>query len=386
MYGKLSIYQNVSLNWILGLNIMKKLIIDEELKSLIRPLSEDEYEALEQSILDEGCRDSIIVWHGVIVDGHNRYQICIKHNLDFSVTDMDFESKDEAKSWMIDNQLSRRNLSAVDRIILAQKKTALLEEQALENKRAGGRLKSDIIHDSSVGALDKNDKSSSNDRFTPINVRKETAALAGVSEGTVAKVLKIQEKHPELLDQIRAGEMSIHKAYKSVVPHLLYSTDESEWYTQPRYVEMARSVMDSIDTDPASNPIAQEWIQAKTYYTVADNGLSKDWHGNVWLNPPYTTNLLTGFSEKLLQEISAKHVDQAIVLVNNSTETVWFSKLSKKADALCFSHGRIGFLKSKSDIPSPPRCGQVFFYFGSRTETFAEIFGEIGEIMIPYRK
>lgn len=358
--------------------------IENEFKNLIAPLSVEEYKALEDSILSEGCREPIILWQNIIIDGHNRYEICTKHGIPFNTINKNFNSKQEAMAWMIDNQLGRRNISAVDRVLLAQKKTALLEEQAQENKRIGGRLKSDIKRDASTETFDNVDKSSSNEEFTAINIRKETATLAGVSEGTVAKVLKIQKEHPDLLDNVRRGEMSINRAYKSVVPHLSYVTGEKEWYTQPKYIEMARDVMGSIDTDPATSEDAQKWIKADTYFTAETDGLCKPWMGNVWLNPPYAADLLPKFVEKLLDEIEEGHVDQAIVLVNNATETMWFSKLIKKASALCFSRGRLGFIKNLTDEPRAPMQGQVFVYFGSKIDTFASTFAEIGDIAVPY--
>ena len=358
--------------------------IDNEFKNLIAPLSAEEYKQLEDSIMTEGCREPIILWQNIIIDGHNRYDICTKHGIPYETVSKDFDSKQEAMAWMIDNQLGRRNISAVDRILLAQKKTALLEQQARENQKLGGRLKSGINSGNSSEAFDNIDKSS-DEEFTAINIRRETADLAGVSEGTVAKVMKIQKEHPDLLDNVRRGEMSINRAYKSVVPHLSYASGENEWYTQPQYIEMARSVMGSIDIDPATSDVAQEWIKAATYYTAGDNGLDKDWYGNVWLNPPYAADLLTRFTEKLQHEIREKHVNQAIVLVNNATETRWFATLIKESDALCFAHGRTRFIKSLEDEPRSPMQGQAFIYFGNNVDSFASVFSEIGEIVVPYR-
>ena len=231
--------------------------IDTEFKNLIAPLTSEEYLKLEENILAEGCREPIILWQNIIIDGHNRFDICTKHGIPYETVNKDFESKQEAMAWMIDNQLGRRNISAVDKILLAQKKTALLEQQARENQKIGGRLKGDINRGGISKAFVNIDKSS-DEEFTAINIRRETADLAGVSEGTVAKVLKIQKEHPDLLENIRSGKMSINRAYKSVVPHLSYASGENEWYTQPQYIEMARSVMGSIDTDPATSDMVCE--------------------------------------------------------------------------------------------------------------------------------
>ena len=84
--------------------------IDEEFRTLIPPLTDDEFQRLERSILDEGVREPIITWNGVIVDGHNRYNITQKHALVCPTRERQFESRDAAKLFIISNQLSRRNL------------------------------------------------------------------------------------------------------------------------------------------------------------------------------------------------------------------------------------------------------------------------------------
>lgn len=358
--------------------------IENDFRDLIPSLSSEEYRKLEESLLTEGCRDPIILWNDIIIDGHHRYTICTKYSLPFETKSMDFDSRQAAMAWMIDNQLSRRNLSTVDKIILARKKTAILEKAARENQRIGGRLKSDLHPGGSPASFDNIVERSSNDGFDAINIRKETAILSGVSEGTVAKVLRLQSEHPDLLDGIRRGDLSINRAYKSAYPHHVYASGDNEWYTQPVYIEMARNVMGSIDTDPATCSYAQEWIQAGTYYTAENTGLDKSWYGNIWLNPPYAAPLLTRFIDKLFLEIETGNVSQAIVLVNNATETRWFSRLVRSASALCFTHGRLKFVKSLSDAPHAPMQGQVFVYFGEKCEKFASEFSRIGSVVVPY--
>lgn len=88
-----------------------RLTIDNRFKTLIRPLSFDEYHALEKNIIAEGCRTPIVTWRGVIVDGHNRYEICTKNNIPFEISIKDFESFDEAIIWICENQLGRRNIT-----------------------------------------------------------------------------------------------------------------------------------------------------------------------------------------------------------------------------------------------------------------------------------
>lgn len=96
-------------------SINDKIVIDPELESLIPPLSEEEQANLEDSLLNEGCREPLVVWQQdeqyVLIDGHNRHRICSRNNIPFKIKLRKFGSKLEAKNWMLSNQMSRRNLS-----------------------------------------------------------------------------------------------------------------------------------------------------------------------------------------------------------------------------------------------------------------------------------
>lgn len=104
-------------------DIRKKIKILPELEDLIPPLQQDEYEQLEANIIKEGCREALLLWdvNGsegaiekgdyILVDGHNRYRICTKHQIDFRIHLISFGNLNDAKEYMIDNQLGRRNLT-----------------------------------------------------------------------------------------------------------------------------------------------------------------------------------------------------------------------------------------------------------------------------------
>jgi phage N-6-adenine-methyltransferase len=159
---------------------------------------------------------------------------------------------------------------------------------------------------------------------------------------------------------------------------LISQSNSNEWYTPPEYIEAARSVMGAIDLDPASNEIAQEWIKATAYYTAEDNGLAHEWHGRIWLNPPW--GRLTGdFVEKLAEEIAAGRVTEAVVLVNaHATDTDWFSPLWD--GLLCFTDHRINYV-SPDDVSSGSTHGSVFVYFGRNHECFGRHFGRWGTLV-----
>lgn len=97
------------------------LTIDPAFSTLIHPLSNEERLQLEENILRDGCIDPIVVWNNVIVDGHNRYSICKKHQIPFAVKEMTFSCKEEAVAWICANQLGRRNISIETRRYLIGK-------------------------------------------------------------------------------------------------------------------------------------------------------------------------------------------------------------------------------------------------------------------------
>jgi hypothetical protein len=160
--------------------------------------------------------------------------------------------------------------------------------------------------------------------------------------------------------------------------HVSQSTGENEWYTPPIYIEAARAAMNGIDLDPASSKLAQETVKAGAYYSIDIDGLSKPWFGNVWLNPPYSKDLIGKFTERLRIAFEDGQVPQAVVLVNNATDTVWFQKLASVASAFCFCAGRIKFNNKRGEQQNAPLQGQCFLYLGEQSERFCNEFRGFG--------
>jgi len=169
---------------------MKPLKINPDFKALIPPLSQDELSGLTQSILAHGkCRDTIKIWKGTIIDGHNRYAICHAYNIPYSTQNLIFASKKDAELWIVQNQLGRRNLVNAMRIKLALHMEALLQEKAKKNRNGN--------------------------QDAPVHVRKTIAKEAGVSEQTVYRYMRIRELGtPTLIQEVEAGEKTIGKAYR----------------------------------------------------------------------------------------------------------------------------------------------------------------------------
>ena len=160
--------------------------------------------------------------------------------------------------------------------------------------------------------------------------------------------------------------------------HVGYNSVENEWYTPAGYIEAAREVMRVIDLDPASSEKAQETVKASTYYSMDDDGLSRVWFGNVWLNPPYSKDLIGRFTERMRLAYEEKQIAQSITLVNNATETAWFQKIASVASAFCFCAGRIKFNDSSGNQANSPLQGQCFIYMGDSSERFASVFASFG--------
>lgn len=114
--------------------------IDPEFKALCPALSSEELSQLEANLKADGCRDALVVWNSLLIDGHNRHALCQKHGLPFAVRELDLPDRRTAKIWIILNQFGRRNLSSFSRGELSVKLKPLLQEQAKERQREGGRV------------------------------------------------------------------------------------------------------------------------------------------------------------------------------------------------------------------------------------------------------
>jgi phage N-6-adenine-methyltransferase len=167
---------------------------------------------------------------------------------------------------------------------------------------------------------------------------------------------------------------------KSMKAHVSNNSGEAEWYTPPEFIAAARRTMGGIDLDPASAELPQQIVKAATYYTAETNGLDKAWSQRVWLNPPYGTDLIRKFIGKLIGHFEAGDVPEAVVLVNNATDTVWFQMLAEVASCICFPKGRIKYLDSTGAPAKTPLQGQSILYLGDNTDAFCEHFEKFGPI------
>ncbi len=206
----------------------------------------------------------------------------------------------------------------------------------------------------------------------------------------------------EDIDEIveEATEQDVTVARRDFVQkraHVAQNTGNNEWYTPPEFIEAARAVFragpgfhdpncddpfecdcSGIELDPATSEKAQETVKAPAYYTAEHDGLIHDWHGCVWMNPPYAQPLIGKFVDKLIHHWQAGDVPAAIVLVNNGTETAWGQKLLERASAVCFPAGRIKFHDAEGN-PGAPLQGQMIVYLASGQDMLEDRFEFFGE-------
>ena len=171
----------------------------QELESLIPPLSNEEFKQLERNILEEGIREPLITWNGILIDGHNRYRIAQEHDMNYETLEKEFENINRVKEWMINNQFGRRNLSNYQRSVLALQLEDVFREKAKEKQKESG------------GAVPQISAK------PPVETRQEIAKVANVSHDTIAKVKKIEANAtPEVKEKLNTGTMSINEAYKEI--------------------------------------------------------------------------------------------------------------------------------------------------------------------------
>lgn len=195
---------------------MRELKIDPELRDLLPPLTSEEYKQLEKNIVENGFDRNfpIMEWQGFIVDGHNRYDICKKHNIEPIIGTLAYKTKEEVMEWMLDIQLGRRNLTPIQKIAITEKYRPIYEKQAKENQRLSGveygnggtKVMVNLPQPLSQGSRERNPTTS-----------EKLASIANVSEKTYRMGAKILNSNNEKLKQeVLSGEKSINAGYKEL--------------------------------------------------------------------------------------------------------------------------------------------------------------------------
>ena len=185
------------------------LQIKDEFQNLIPPLTKDEFEQLEINCLEEGIRDAIVIWQGYIIDGHNRYKIAQRHNLDYKTIDMQFNDSDYVKAWMIINQFARRNIIDWQKGILGEQLEKIEEKIGLKEKSKGGELNKEVLSN-----IDKSYIKKDNERH---NTRNNISKELGWSTGKYGmfKVVK-KRASEEQIQKLENNDASINQVYQEI--------------------------------------------------------------------------------------------------------------------------------------------------------------------------
>jgi hypothetical protein len=360
--------------------------IDEGFAAMLEPLSAEERQNLEELIVEHGgARDPLVVWAKAgtltLIDGHNRYEICTRLGLPFDVHEVRFKSRTEAEDWIDKNQLGRRNLNDLHKSLCRGRRYNRTKKGHGERgpEKSGQNVQSFSTAESLAAEHGVNEKTIRRDgefaeAVEALGIEREI--VAGEIDVPKHEIVAAAKALPEQPTQEQVAEAV--EAVKTR-PHVANNSGDNEWYTPKEYIEAARRVLGQIDLDPASNPLANDIVQAATFYTSEDTGLDKDWCGTVWMNPPYESGLIGQFAEKLCDSYASGNVTSALVLVNNATETRWFQSIAEQASAACFPKGRVKFWHPRK--VAVPLQGQAILYLGPNPDEFARAFSQFGFCM-----
>lgn len=342
-------------------------------------MPQQEFERLRDDIEKNGLLEPIWLYEDQIIDGRHRYAACLELGIEADFREYDGH---DPIGFTVSLNLTRRHLNESQRAMVAA---------SLANMVSGG-----------TGANQHNDGSRSANLQSSVS-QSEAATLLQVSPRSVATAAKIERDAPEqIVDAVKAGVMSLNlasqvaslpteekEAIASAPPeeikavakaHVSNNSGKNEWYTPKEYIDMAREVMGSIDTDPATSELANQTVGADLIFTEQNDGRGKTWRGNVWMNPPYAQPLIADFCEAVANKYDDGEINQACILVNNATETAWFQRLLESSSAVCFPRSRVKFIDPDGK-PSAPLQGQAVVYLGEKAGAFSDVFSVKGKVM-----
>jgi len=354
----------------------------------------EEFDALKADIAAHGLREAIWLHpDGRIIDGRNRYLACCELGMEPECRTWD--GAGSLVAFVVSLNLHRRHLTESQRAMIAAKlatmgegrpeKTASIEAVSqgnaatLLNVSRSAVQRARVVYTNGdpdlVNAVERGD--------VAVSAAAEVASLPVewqrviVTNGDVSEAAK-DVRNGRTPDAVSApSSLNIQIVPAAPKPHVAHNSGNNEWYTPVEYLDAARAVMGGIDLDPASSDTANTIVNAERYFTAEQDGLLQHWTGCVWLNPPYSSDLIGKFADKLIHHLESGDVPEAIVLVNNATETTWFRKLIDMAAAVVFPTGRIRYWRPDGESGSPLQ-GQAFIYAGDSPDVFLREFAAFG--------
>ncbi len=350
-------------------------------------------DALREDIRQHGVREPIVMLDGAILDGRNRYMCARELGIEYPVVEY---AGDDPLAFVVSLNLLRRHLNESQRAAAAAR-LANLRVGKPPAKSANWR---------------NNDQA---DFLPPIPTPPEpvsqadAAKMLNVSERSVQRAQRVIDTAPaEIVRAVDQGHISVSLAAKvadlpeaaqadviAAPPeqvkevaieavkkaHVANNSGNNEWYTPAPFIAAARQVMGGIDLDPASSEVANRTVGADTIFTAEMDGLAQEWPvGRIWMNPPYAQPLMGQFAARLADEVARG--SEAVVLVNNATETAWFQVMGEACAAICFPKTRIKFVDPDGKASGAPLQGQAILYSGPNVAAFADTFRQFGLVVL----
>ena len=291
--------------------------IDEEIAALIPPLDDSELEHLEASLLDEGCRDPLVVWQetGILLDGHHRLALCERHGLAYRLQYLSFATRDEALAWVIRNQLGRRNLTLYQRARLALALRPLLAARArARREQAPGAPRGTKRAEHSRGLAGESSDDPNLDHQKAESGRgrslRQAAQAADVGASTLHQVSVIEQQAPETVRQMaRMGDLAIYRAYQITRALALLPEEERE-----RAAELCGDSVDKALILARLYRSAQRPESSETYQEILRTGgfhytLMGDGEEARWCDFAATTADAIG---RALRELARQHAALAL--------------------------------------------------------------------------
>lgn len=188
------------------------LRIDPDLQKLVQPLSRPSFERLENSILTEGCKEPLLVWGDLIIDGFNRHKICTEHGIPFNIKKAYFRSRDEAIVWICATQLKRTD-------IMEEARRYLIGMQFEHEKVLLKATRPPRNRFATVGEAPERGRNSNHLTATRIADENHVSYATVAKYGSYMKAIEaIREKSPELAQRILSGRYKLsHNALMDLV-------------------------------------------------------------------------------------------------------------------------------------------------------------------------
>lgn len=271
---------------IAGGNIMN-LHIDSEFRSLIPPLTPEELSGLEKSLIDEGCRDALVIWEGIIIDGHNRFEICQREDIPFRILEKSFENREDVKDWIEGNQLARRNLAPDQMSLLRGRRYNRAK------KTQGGDHKSKDQIDTLINQADRLSKEHGVSsptikrdgkvaEFLDQYPKEATAVLRGEKKLTDVRKEIRREK------QIEKENTAVAKIAKNEIPPWTITSDQSviqcaALITDPPYGILSES-WDPQELEKFTRDWAAKWSRCGADFILSFFSQRFMWQGRQWFD------------------------------------------------------------------------------------------------------